>query len=277
MEPVKVNLSGAPETTLITLYAKAMESRKKDSVLHDQLAWEALQRVDYDFTKLRVRRSDVSSAAVRAKAYDVWVQRFVERLPECTILHLGCGLDTRVYRVDPPDTVHWYEIDFGDVIDLRRRLFPDHRSVQYLSASVTDPRLLDEIPGDTPVLVVAEGLTPYLRATEGVAMLRRITEHFPAGEMVFDGYSKAGVWLLQHYGPVKATGAQLDWSIDNPRELERQVPGLVFDSEWWYPNLPEIEQRYSWMYRNILRTLFHGKLIRRMGRGLRYHFGQLDA
>lgn len=273
----KVNLTGAAETTLITLYAKAMESRKKDSVLHDRLAYEALQRVDYDFKKLRVRRTDLSSAAVRAKAYDVWVERFFGRLPECTVLHLGCGLDTRVYRVNPPATVRWYEIDFPDVIDLRRRIFPEHAGVQYLSASVTDPQLLDEIPGDTPVLVVAEGLTPYLRATEGVAMLRRITKHFPAGEMVFDGYGKAGVWLLQHYGPVKACDAQLDWSIDDPSELECQVPGLVFDSEWWYPNLPEVERQYSWLYRKIVRILFRSRRIRRMGRGLRYHFGQLEA
>jgi O-methyltransferase len=275
VELEKVNLTGAPETTLITLYAKAMESRQKNSVLHDRLAYEALQRVDYDFKKLRVRRSDVSSAAVRAKAYDVWIERFLDRFPECTVLHLGCGLDTRVYRVNPPDTVRWYEIDFPDVIDLRLRLFPERPGVEYLSCSVTDPRLLDEIYGDTPVLVVAEGLTPYLRASEGVAMLRRITEHFPAGEMVFDGYGKAGVWFLQRYGPVKASGAQLDWSIDDPLVLERQVPGLVFDSEWWYPSLPEIERQYSWPYREFLQMLFRIKLIRRMGRGLRYHFGKL--
>jgi hypothetical protein len=45
---------------------------------------------------------------------------------------------------------------------------------------------------DLPVLVVAEGLTCYLRAADGVAMLRHIAEHFGSGEMVFDGYSRLG-------------------------------------------------------------------------------------
>jgi O-methyltransferase involved in polyketide biosynthesis len=273
----KVTFTGAQETTLATLYGKAMESRTSGSVLGDRLAYQALQRIDYDFTKLRMSRRDQQSAAVRAKGYDGWVQRFLDRYPECTVLHLGCGLDTRVYRVDPPSTVGWYDIDLPDVIDLRQRLFAPREGLHTIAASVTDPHLLDDIPGDKPVLVVAEGLTPYLRAADGVAMLRRITEHFPSGEMVFDGYSRFGVWILQRYGPVKVSGAQVDWAIDDPRDLETAVPGLVFDSEWWLGDQPEIERQYSWLYRQLLRILFRITLVRRLGRGLRYHFGYQDG
>ncbi|HYB83243.1 MAG TPA: class I SAM-dependent methyltransferase, partial [Mycobacterium sp.] len=61
-----------------------------------------------------------------------------------------------------------------------------------IAASVTDPGLLDTIPSAWPVLVVAEGLTPYLHRADGVAMLRRIVEHFPSGEMIIDGYAGRG-------------------------------------------------------------------------------------
>jgi O-methyltransferase involved in polyketide biosynthesis len=273
----RVTFTGAQETTLATLYGKAMDSREPDSILGDREADKAMQRIDYDFDKLRMRRRDQKSAAVRAKAYDGWVRRFLDRCSECTVLHLGCGLDTRVYRVNPASTVRWYDIDLPDVIELRRRLFPERLGLHTIAASVTDPHLLDDIPGDKPVLVVAEGLTPYLRAADGVAMLRRISEHFPSGEMIFDGYSRAGVWFLQRYGPVKASGAQPDWSIDDPHGLERAVPGLVFDSEWWFGNAPEIERHYSWPYRQLLRILFSVTPVRRLGRGLRYHFGHHGA
>lgn len=113
---------------------------------------------------------------------------------------MGCGLDTRVYRVNPPPTVDWYDIDLPDVIELRRRLFPQRTGLYTIAASVTDPGLLNGIPAALPVLVVAEGLTPYLRAAEDVAMLRRIIEHFPSGEMVFDG------WSRQECGSRGATG-----------------------------------------------------------------------
>jgi O-methyltransferase involved in polyketide biosynthesis len=269
-----VTLTGAEETALATLYGKGMESREPDSILGDREAYQAMQRLDYDFSKLRLRRRDIKSAAVRAKGYDWWVERFLATCPECTVLHLGCGLDTRVYRVNPPSTVSWYDIDLSDVIVLRRRLFPARAGLHTIAASVTDPHLLDAIAGDTPVLVVAEGLTCYLRASDGVAMLRRITEHFPSGDMVIDGYSRLGVWLTAHYRPVKATGAQLDWSIGDPHELEKAVPGLVFGSEWWFVNAPEIERHYSWLYRQLLRILFRITAIRQLGRGLRYHFDQ---
>jgi O-methyltransferase involved in polyketide biosynthesis len=122
------------------------------------------------------------------------------------------------------------------------------------------------------VFVVAEGLSPYLPATDAVAMLRRITEHFPRGEMVFDCLGRKGVWLTQRTVAVKASGAQLDWSIDDPHELEMLVPGLVFDTDWWHTNMPETERHYSWLGRELLLILFRITPIRRIARGLRYHF-----
>jgi O-methyltransferase involved in polyketide biosynthesis len=269
----KVKLTGAQETTLATLYGKAMDSRRPGSILRDGYAHQALQRIDYDFNKLRVRLTDRLALAVRAKAYDTWARQYLDKTPDCTVLHLGCGLDSRVYRIDPPATVRWYDVDLPDVIELRRRLYPQRNGTRTVAASVTDPHLLDGISGDTPVLVIAEGLTPYLRAVDGMAMLRRITEHFPAGEMLFDGYGRWGLWFLQRYGCVKASGAQLDWHIDDPHELERAVPGLTLDAELWYPDAPGMEQHYSPIYRGLLRAIYRIAPLRQLGRPLRYRFG----
>jgi O-methyltransferase involved in polyketide biosynthesis len=269
----KVDLTGTQQTALVTLYGKALESRRPNSILADREADKAVRRIDYDFSTLRMRRRDQKSTAVRSKAYDRWVTRFLDGHPECVVLHLGCGLDTRVYRVDPPFTVSWYDIDLPDVIRLREQLFPQRTGLHTIAASVTDPGLLDKIPGDKPVLLVAEGLTPYLRRADGVAMLRRIVEHFATGELIFDGCSPAGVWLTQRYPPVKASGAQLDWSIGDPREIEKAVPGLVFDCEWWFEDVGEGKRYYSWWYSQFLQVFFRITPIRRLGRGLRYHFG----
>ncbi len=272
---INVSLTGTQQTALVTLYGKALESRRPDSVLADREADRAVQRIDCDFGSLRMRRRDQRSCALRSKAYDTKVLRFLERHPDCVVLHLGCGLDTRAYRVGPPPTVSWYDIDLPDIIALRQRLFPPQAEVHTVAASVTDPGLLDAIPHDKPVLAVAEGLTPYLRRADGLAMLRRIVAHFPSGEMLFDGYSHPGVWVLQRYPPVKASGAKLDWSIGNPGELEREVPGLIFDCEWWLADADDVKRLLPPWYLYEMRVLFRITPIRRMGRGLRYHFGSV--
>ncbi len=156
----KVSFTGAQQTALIGLYGKALDSRRPDSILSDRQADQALRRLDCDFAALRLRRRDQKSAALRAKVYDSWGQRFLDDHPKCVVLHLGCGLDARVYRVNPSSAVEWYDIDLPDVIGLRRRLFPPRAGLHTISASVTDPHLLDTIPAALPVLVVAEGLTP---------------------------------------------------------------------------------------------------------------------
>lgn len=268
-----ITLNGTQQTALATLYAKAMESRRRRSVLHDTAAERAIARIDYDFPSLRTVGSDARAAATRSRAYDWWVQRYLERCPECTVLHLGCGLDTRIDRVDPPPSVRWYDIDLPDVITLRRHLFEARPGAHNLDISITDPHLLDDILGDTPVLVVAEGVTPYLRADDGLAMLRLITTHFPAGDLLFDAYSTVGVWILQRYRLVKASGSQLDWSVDDPRDLEREVPGLIFDTEWWYPQIPPVRDSYPRPVRRLIDLTFALTPIRRLARGMHYHFG----
>jgi O-methyltransferase involved in polyketide biosynthesis len=58
------------------------------------------------------------SLPVRAKHLDGWTREFLAAHPRSTVLHLGCGLDTRVYRVDPPAGARWYDVDLPAVIEL---------------------------------------------------------------------------------------------------------------------------------------------------------------
>lgn len=50
----KINLTGEKETLLITLLAKAIDSRRrsKHPILHDRKTAEILHMIDYDFEKI---------------------------------------------------------------------------------------------------------------------------------------------------------------------------------------------------------------------------------
>lgn len=112
-------------TNLVTLYLRAYESRSHHSILGDHAAAEAVERIDYDFK--RIHRSSVPATnqyliTLRAKHLDDWCAAFLQRHADAVVLHLGCGLDGYPFRLVPPPSVLWFDIDKPGVIALRSRL-----------------------------------------------------------------------------------------------------------------------------------------------------------
>ena len=162
MTTEKVRLTKEKETMLITLYSRALHSRGKDPLLRDPWAEQAVDRIDYDFGALKLSGRWPVGAAIRARQFDAWVGEWIARTPESTVLHLGCGLDSRVYRVDPPASVRWFDVDYPEVIDLRRRLYPDRPAYRMIGSSLLEQGWLDEVPRDLPAMILAEGVMMYL-------------------------------------------------------------------------------------------------------------------
>lgn len=270
----KVTLTKEKETLLITLYAKAGESRLPDSLLHDSFAAEAVCRIDYDFSKLQVRRDDMIGIAMRAHILDEWTRAFIAGYPNATVLHLGCGLDSRVFRLDPPAGIRWFDVDYPEVIALRRRLYPERAGYTMIGSSVTEPGWLDAVPGDAPTMIVAEGLVMYLSEAEVHRLFQAVTAHVPSGELAFDAFSRLGAWFVERNRMVRATGASLRWGIDDPHDLEIRVPKLKFVAERTVYDPAEVAKfaRFSWPSRLAIRLMAAVPALRRLGRLLRYRF-----
>ena len=268
----KVSLSGAPETMLGTLYLRAKAGTLANPVLVDRHAAAAVERLDYDFGRLRLDNRDPNTVAIRAVSIDRRVRDLVAARPDRTVLHLGCGLDSRGLRMDLPPSVEWYDVDFPEVIDLRRKLYEQTERHHTIASSVTDPALFDSITGDRRVLVVAEGLTMYLDPQEGLALLRRITERFPAGDLICDVQGELAVRFANVLNsPVRAANAKLRWAIGSGAELVNAVPGLALDEELTFFEVPGLE-RLPASYRALVRAMGHIPALRRMALILRMHF-----
>ncbi|MEU9114524.1 class I SAM-dependent methyltransferase [Streptomyces sp. NPDC048483] len=210
----KVQLTGETETLLATLYGRAVDSRAKQPILGDTMAAETVRRLDYDFTKLRMGPGDAAGVALRARQLDVWTARFLAAHKEAVVVHLGCGLDTRVHRLDPAAGVHWYDIDYPEVIALRRKLYPEREGYTTLASSVTDPAWTAQLPSDLPTIIVAEGLLMYLTEEDGTALLRRLMGHAPSGELAFDAFSRFAIRTQRINRIVVDAGATLHWGTD---------------------------------------------------------------
>ncbi|MBB4862669.1 O-methyltransferase involved in polyketide biosynthesis [Pseudomonas nitritireducens] len=268
----RIALRGTPETLLITLYAKAKESELPDSLLRDHFSRQAVAQIDYDFARLRIGRAEQVGIALRAKLFDDWVRDFLARHPSCVVLQLGCGLDSRVFRIDPPSGVQWFEVDFPQVIALREKLYPPRENCHLLATPLTAPDWWRAVPTGRPVLLVAEGVLPYIETEEVFWLLRSLTAHFGGGELLFDGYSRLGIRLLQWNPMIRRTGAVLHWGIDEPWELEQQVPALRFSEAIAAYDREQIA-RLSLGMRLLYEITLAIPALRRMGRLLRYRFG----
>lgn len=223
----KVRLTGAQETLLATLYGRAVDSRAKRPILGDTMAADVVRRLDHDFSTMRLGAGESASVALRARQLDVWTARFLADTAHAraTVVHLGCGLDSRVFRIAPGPGVRWFDIDFPEVMALRRQLYPEREGYTAIGASVTDPGWVAELPSDQPTLIVAEGLLMYLTEAEGTALLRRLMAHVPSGETAFDAFSPFAIRAQRLNRVVAKAGATLHWGLTEA-QLARLKPGL---------------------------------------------------
>jgi O-methyltransferase involved in polyketide biosynthesis len=203
VEPVsghrgKVDFSGVrwgsvEWTNLCMLYLRAYESRLAHPILGDQFAEKAVARIDYDFKRLhrRVRAaSNQFGVALRGAQLDAWTTNYLNGHPDAVVLHLGCGLDSRAFRLAAPEGVRWFDVDLPQVIALRRQLYSESQTYRMIGSSVTDLGWVDELPTGGPVLIVAEGLLMYLTLADVTELLHRLVDRFDTGELLADLLSK---------------------------------------------------------------------------------------
>ncbi len=225
-EKVSVDLSGAAQTMLATLYLKALDADFDRPVLGDRYAKEAVSRLDYDFRQIGITAKWAPLITVRTAQYDIWARQFLAVHQQCTVVHLGCGLDSRVFRLDPGSGARWYDIDYPAVIALREKIYPTRPRYHLIATSATDYSWMDEIPADRPVLLLAEGISMYLTEHDGVALLGRVVDRFRSGELQVDFYNRLAIKSQKMHTLVRRTGSTLHWAVDSPQDILSRIPGV---------------------------------------------------
>jgi len=105
-------------------------------------------------------------------------------------------------------------------------------------------------------------------------LFRRITEKFPRGQSAFDGYSGSMVRLVSRLATVRGAKVELVWGVDDPHDLEKQIPQLHLAESVEFLMMPELLERLSTnsfrgaMYKVSGKLPFYRHLIRH----LRYEF-----
>jgi O-methyltransferase involved in polyketide biosynthesis len=273
---LKVNVEGlAPveKTALLTLYARALDSRCRRPILSDSLADDVVGKLDYDFGALRIRASVRCPVALRAKMLDERVRRFTAEHPDAIVVDLGAGLSDGVVRTCPPATVGWYNVDLPAVIALRDQVLPPVRQETSVAVRIGDPRWADAIPADRPTMLIADGLTAFLSEPALVDLFLTVTDHFDTGEFAFNDYGCIG-WASRAAMKLVPQGTGKAFSnagFADARHPEKWNPRLTLVEETSLTDAPEVEL-FPAHLRLGVRVAGHLPALARKWRILRYRF-----
>ena len=281
-----IPLTNVSCTMLLTLYGRVLESRSEDPLLYDPKAEEIVSRINESllhseqklFRRLgqfKIRKELAVHTALRAKQYDYYILEFMKEYPGCTIVNLGCGLDTRYWRIDN-GTVHFFDLDLPEVIELKRNLVQETDRYKMLGCSVFDHGWMDTILADEkPIIFLAEGLFMYLPMRDVKALLSVLGQRVKTGqfvaEMVNEKYTRGiNQWLLAFKFKYQLSfGEPMTYhcGIKDSDEMEAWSPKLHLIDDWCYFDADT--EKLGWM-----RIFRHFKTFRKTQWTVRYRIGE---
>lgn len=224
---MKIKLNGIAETLLITLNVRAKDYKNPKSVLHDKKSFEIASQLDYDFSKFDGAWASHYGTLARAYIMDKEVKNFIEKNPDCIIISIGCGLDTRFERVDN-GKITWYNLDFPEVIETRKLFFKENDRVKNIPKSVFETDWTKEIVTDgKELLIVSEGVFMYFNEDEIKKILKILINNFNSFELHLDLLYKGTVKMSSKHDTLKKmNGVKFKWGVKDGSELVKLEPRL---------------------------------------------------
>ena len=213
-------MNSVNKTLYIPLYGKAYVS-KKGLFLEDKKAEEIWAAEGFPLKGKAKSKWLAYYMGVRSAVFDEWVKRQMNDLDEAVIIHIGCGMDSRVLRVGASER-KWYDVDFPEVIEERLRYYTPSDSYRMIAGDARDPSWLKEIKENCFAIVVMEGVSMYLTEDEMCNLLDCLCAHFDRLALLVDCYTTFAAKMSKRRNPVNEVGVTEVYGIDDP---------LVYQSE----------------------------------------------
>ena len=202
MSPGESEITHVSDTALMVAACRAAETELGDGFVHDpfaaRLAGERGKAILNAMPYANVARMGLS---IRARFVDELLLEALETNSVATVLSVGCGLDTRPWRLELPANLRWIEVDFADMLNYKERLMSGEKMNcrrQGLVADVINPqqrREIYEAAGPEPALIITEGLLMYLPAATVHALASEIAHETRIAQWISDitttGFRKA--------------------------------------------------------------------------------------
>ena len=200
---MKIKLNNISETMLITLYMRATDAKSEKPILNDKKSEEIISQIDYDFSKFKNAWASYYGVLSRAKVMDNEVKKFMEKYPDCVIVSIGCGLDTRFLRIDN-GKIRWFNLDLPEVIEKRKLFFEPNERVTDIAKSAFDSAWTKDIKLEgKKLLIISEGVLMYFEEQQIKQFLEILTDNFDSFEAQFDLLYKGTIKMSKKHDTLK--------------------------------------------------------------------------
>ena len=254
MKPYKNLLTS---TTLIPLWAKAVETMSEDPILEDPNAYPVLQSLGYDLNLYNKKKQNPSQVGccLRAKWIDDQTLAFIEKHEGCQVIQLGAGIDDRFSRIGMPKGVkYWYDLDLDEVATMRREVIPQEERCEIISMNMFDTAWMKKLADNhLPTLIIIEGVLMFQQEKNIQELFGQITRHLGAAIVLFDSVPTLAVGRARYHDSVKKYNPQVEytWGIKADKDLEKLSPHIKLEEAVRMSDLPGAEK-----FRLMLRMMY---------------------
>lgn len=254
------------KTLYIPLYGKTHVSQR-GILLDDKKAEEIWKAEGFPLKGKAKSKWLAYNMGMRSAVFDRWAQQQMQQCPGAVVLHVGCGMDSRIMRLGHQGH-SWFDVDFPEVIAERKRYFPETEAYHMIASDIRDPQWLSQIPAGKTAIIVMEGVSMYLKPEELKAVLKRWKDRFGQVRILMDSYTVFAARATKYKNPINEVGVTRVYGFDDPHDLEEGT-GLVFMQEHCLTpeeliaQLPKREQGF-------FRAMFAGSLAKKIYRLYEY-------
>jgi O-methyltransferase involved in polyketide biosynthesis len=211
-------MNNVNKTLYIPLYGKAYVS-KNGLFLNDKKAEEIWESEGFALKGKSKSKWLAYYMGIRSAVFDNWLKQKMSDIQDAVVIHIGCGMDGRVLRVDKIDH-KWYDIDFPEVIEERKKYYAESPSYQMIAGDVKNDEWLTNITETKHAIVVMEGVSMYLTAEELKKLTANLCDHFEKISFLMDCYTVFAAKMSKYKNPINDVGVTQVYGIDNPESLQ---------------------------------------------------------
>lgn len=261
-------MNNVNKTLYIPLYGKAYVS-KKGIILNDKKAEEIWSAEGFELKGKSKSKWLAYYMGMRSAVFDNLLLEKMKKDSKAVVLHIGCGMDSRVLRVGI-DGHQWYDIDFPSVIEERKKYYAEDDFYHMIEADVRQQKWLEAVPKAKHAIIVMEGVSMYFEPQELRKVLEQISAHFETVNLLMDCYTTFAAKASKYKNPINDVGVTVVYGLDEPRELESSNFKFVKEHDMTPDGfINELEG----IEKTIFKKLYSGGIAKKMYRMYEYTQG----